>query len=241
MPPAINDQKWSWTKARLKAVYLDAFTEMGKGAIADAAGINRKTFQIWRNHPDYKRYLAELVFSDGMADRVERTKTRKGLAEKLAARLAEKLDSPGLFVGEKVSSLLKALEDILAGLGTDADKYAQAATAPRLSGAKLEGLSIAERINRIADPAERENARRALLSLFQDYIGVANGQYTPDGPAPADSSLLDGPAADGPQAQDLPTAGATAADLIETAPEQGPDVPDMGSRSLLDSSMLEMT
>ena len=83
------------------------------------------------------------------------------MADKLVARLSEKLDSPGLFVGEKVSSLIKALEDILAGINQDAGTYERAAAAPRESAVRAEGIEISERIARITDPDRRDRFRSA--------------------------------------------------------------------------------
>jgi hypothetical protein len=182
LPPAPLDGKWTWTKAKLKAVYLEALTDLEKTTIAAAVGVDRKTLFSWRRHADYRRYLATLVLEDGLADRVERIKGRKTLSEKLFTKLSTRLDKD-LADGEKLAPLLKAHKDLLQGLQEDADdlgeklKDAAPAEGPRRS------FDLVERVNGIADPVERETVKRHLLAMLREHL---DGRAGPDVPIDAE-------------------------------------------------------
>ena len=245
LPPAPIDARWTWTKAKLKAVYLDALTDLDKSAISDAVGIHRKTFFTWRQHADYRRYLAALVFEDGLADRVERVKSRKSLAQKLGEKLAAKLDMPGALIGEKLAPLLKAHKDMLDGLGEDADDLAQKAADGAGPETPRRAFDLVDRVNGIADPVERETVKRHLLGMLRDYL---EGRAGPDAPIDADVLPAEAPGAaangmppaaplatsgmldhDGPRPIETPEhapEGPTVADLIEAAPDGPTMTPD---------------
>jgi hypothetical protein len=234
LPPAPTDARWTWTKAKLKAVYLDALTDLDKTAIADAVAVDRKTLFRWRQHADYRRYLAALVFEDGLADRVERVKSRKSLAQKLGEKLAQKLDGNDALFGEKLAPLLKAHKDMLDGLQDDADDLAQKAGDAAGPETPRRAFDLVDRVNGIADPVERETVKRHLLGMLRDYLEGRAGPETPidaealppetpgraaAAPALGMSGMLD---QDGPRSPETPGAamqGPTVADLIEAAPD----------------------
>lgn len=244
LPPAPSDDKWDWTAARLKAIYLDGFTDLSKAEIADLAGVSPRGFYKWRQHPDYKRYLAELVFSDGLADRVERAKTRKGIASKLAEKILSRLDTPGDNLNtEKLPALIKALEELLGGLRDDSATWEKKTIGAALVGdtePRRAGLDLVNRINAIEDPAERATVKKHLLSVFREYIGaerdapLAGANGTEKGSSVLDSrvsSVLDAETVSG----DENTAGEneTPGDLdsFEMDPPSDAAAPDTGTRA----------
>lgn len=173
LPPEPLDARWTWTKQKLKAVYLEAFTQMGKGEIAEAIGVRPKALYVWRRAPDYRRYLATLIAADGLADRAERVKARKNLADSLQKAIADKLKTPGALAGEKLSSLLRAQREMLDALQEDATELQELGAeqdAAARAGQKRPALDLAERIQAIADPTERETVKRHLLKLMGDYL-----------------------------------------------------------------------
>jgi len=173
LPPEPADARWSWTKQKLKAVYLEAFTESTKADIAEAVGIDAKTLYKWRRAPDYRRYLATLIAADGLADRAERVKARKGLADTLGKAIRLKLDAPGALAGEKLSSLLRAQREMLDALEKDATELQELGAeqdAAARAGKARPALDMAERLAQITDPNEREIVKRHLLTMMSEYL-----------------------------------------------------------------------
>jgi transposase-like protein len=202
LPPTAQDPEWTWTPARLKAVYLEAFTDIEKKQIAEMCDVHVNTLFAWRKQGDYKRYMAELVYSDGVAEKVQRNKTRKTVADGLLVAIMDKLKTPGALAGEKVSALVKSFNDILTSLGDDVTQWqdiSEAAQAGR--PAKSDGAGMADYIKRIEDPEERETLRRHLLEIFKAQIdrasarpsrqdtGIIEAETVPD--EPLDSAALD--------------------------------------------------
>jgi hypothetical protein len=216
LPPAPSDPRWSWTAARLKAVYLDAFTDLGRAEIAELVGCSRRGFFKWTQQPDYKRYLAELVFSDGLADKVSRAKTRKAIADKLAAKVLDRLAS-GNVNAERLPDLVRSLESLLTGLREDATDWERKASGAALapdSGPRRSGLDLVERINAIADPGERATVKRHLLSLFREYIGADQDA------AAAQAAAVDAPAEPTARPSSMPDAAQVSSLLdVETPAE----------------------
>jgi transposase-like protein len=175
LPPDPVDARWTWTRPKLKAVYLEAFTEMSKAEIAEALGADPKTLYKWRRAPDYRRYLAVLIAADGLADRAERVKARKNLAQSLGDAIAKKMKTPGALDGEKLSSLLRAQREMLDALQDDAESLrelgAEQDSAAR-AGQARPGMDLAERLAAIPDQAERDIVRKHLLKLMGEYMGT---------------------------------------------------------------------
>lgn len=229
LPPEPADPAWSWTHEKLKAVYLDAFTELSKTQIAEHVGIDKRTIFRWRAHPDYKRYLAQLVYTEGLADRVERIKARKKLASQLETALAAKLSDPIALAREKIAPLLKAQAELLHGLADDVgnfEEHAANAQQQRVAGA---GFDLAQKIAQIQDPTERETVKKHLLALFKEYVDksaqtpVIDGELAGDTEKPGsaqthvvESSTLDTSSAAGRPDTENPAGAELAGDLLES-------------------------
>lgn len=222
LPPEPVDARWTWTKQKLKAVYLEAFTEMTKAEIAAALDASPRGLYQWRRAPDYRRYLAALIAADGLADRAERVKARKGLADTLGKAIRLKLDTPGALAGEKLSSLLRAQREMLDALEKDATALqelgAEQDSAAR-AGQARPALDLAERLATITDPHERDIVKKHLLALMSEYMDAPKIidatpiiDSAPEADAEADARAVAGPSAparapDAPQScpQDLDT------------------------------------
>jgi DNA-binding XRE family transcriptional regulator len=215
VPPQPSDPTWTWTAQKLKAVYLEAFTDIQKKQIAELVGVSTQTIFNWRKQGDYKRYMAELVYSDGVAETVQRNKTRKTVADALLVQIMNKLSTPGALAGEKVSAMIKTLNDLLISIGEDVaawDKITEAAQAGKPT--RQDGADVADYIRHIEDPEEREALRRHMLAIFKAQI---DGQ-----PAPRATRIIDAEAIQPDQ---------TAAPVLDTnnaisdsAPEAPPEL-----------------
>lgn len=212
LPPTPQEAGWTWTPEKLKAVYLEAFTDIQKSQIAEMVGVDPKTLYKWRTQGDYKRYMAELVYSDGMAEKVQRNKTRKEVADKLLVVILDKLGKPGALAGEKVSALIKVMNDLMISIGEDVAGW-EKATAQALAGkpVKQDGSDMAEYIRTIEDPAERETVRRHLLQIFKAHIDARASRETPDATDAIDTEAIpgelaedEGAATETPQAETRP-------------------------------------
>lgn len=238
LPPAPMDDNWTWTADRLKAVYLDAFTDLNKVEISDACGMSARGFYKWRQHADYKRYLAELVFSDGLADKVERTKTRKDMASKLLIKIMKRLDAKGdMLAEEKLPTLIKAFEELMSGITSDAAEFERKTAGAVLIGdtePQRVGLNLVNKINEIKDPDERATVKKHLLSVFREYIGderttpaaTPNAIETTAEPAETDetpeSSTLDNETAAADETTSPPPPPAESLDAFEMSPPPEP-------------------
>ncbi len=235
LPPEPSAPNWIWTKDRLKAVYLDAFTNLEKAAIAEAVGVSVRGLFEWRRAPDYRRYLAALIAADGLADRAERVKARKGLAQTLEDRLTERMKNPNALDGEKLSSILRAHRELVDSLAEDSEALRQSAEAAGPMKAARPDLDLVARIAAIPDPAERETVKRHLLELMRDYIDAPRVMsaapvvdVTPEPPEPTQepAGAPPEPAPSAPESQDL--------DGFEPAPEPSPSAPQALSASDLE-------
>ena len=185
LPPQPVDQSWTWTRAKLKAIYLDAFTDIAKTEISEIVKITDRTLRTWRNHPEYKKYLADLVYSDGLASKIERTKIRKKIADKLTERIIDKLNAgPSPF--ESLTQLLKSYNDLLVAMGQDVETWeiASAGQSGDVSRRKTEGLNLVDQINAIENLAERETVKRHLLKIFKNYMQAGPARDTTAASAP---------------------------------------------------------
>lgn len=173
LPPDPVDARWTWNRPKLKAVYLDAFTQLSKAEIAEALDLDPKTLYKWRRAPDYRRYLAALIAADGLADRAERVKARKSLALSLGDAITARMATPGALAGEKLSSLLRAQREMLDALQEDAESLRELGAeqdAQARAGAARPGLDLVEKLALISDPTEREIVKRHLLRLMGEYL-----------------------------------------------------------------------
>lgn len=243
LPPEPVDARWSWTKQKLKAVYLEAFSDLDKGEIAEATGVDPKTLWKWRRAPDYRRYLATLIAADGLADRAERVKARKGLADTLGKAIAEKLKTPGALAGEKLSSLLRAQREMLDSLEEDATALQELGAeqdAAARAGKARPGLDLAERIAAIADPTERDTVKRHLLRLMGEYLDaprVMDAQTvidaSPDAAVGEQSAAASVPSAEQSSAQDANSftedEATSAPNPTSASPTEAPSVPQVSA------------
>lgn len=210
LPPEPVDARWSWTKQKLKAVYLEAFTESTKADIAEAVGIDAKTLYKWRRAPDYRRYLATLIAADGLADRAQRVKARKTLADTLGKAIAEKLKNPSALAGEKLSSLLRAQREMLDALEKDAtalQELGEEQDSAARAGKARPALDMGERLAQITDPHERDIVKRHLLAMMSEYL---------DAPKIMDAETVSEPDA---RAVAEPSAPARALDAPQSSPQ----------------------
>ena len=187
LPPAPQEAGWTWTEQKLKAVYLEAFTDIQKKQIAEMVGVSTQTFFNWRSQGDYKRYMAELVYSDGLGEKVQRNITRKKVADALLLVILDKLSKPGALAGEKVSALVKSFNDLLLSIGEDAAGW-EKVTAQAQAGTPVstDGSQMAAYIRAIDNPEERETVRRHLLEIFKSHMDGG-----PRAPAREHTEILD--------------------------------------------------
>ena len=192
LPPTPTSARWNWTRQKLKAVYLDAFANLGTEETAQAVGVKRVAIWSWRRAPDYKRYLATLIAADGLADRAQRVKARKTLAQSLGDAIALKMQSPSALAGEKLSSLLRAQREMLDALQDDAQSLAELGqeqdAAARANGPRP-ALDFAERLAAIPDQAEREIVRKHLMQMMGDYLEtprILDAETVPNEPGAAE-------------------------------------------------------
>lgn len=198
MPPPVQESSWTWTPEKLKAVYLDAYTELSKSEIAEIVSVDPKTFYKWRNQVDYKTYLAALVYTDGLGDRVERVKKRRALADKMVSGIMRKLEADDWADREKLPALIKALETLLTAIGDDVNKWEDASALAAAGRAAPRGaLDMAARLAEVEDPKERETIKRYLLSTFKGYIDGAASR------APIPGEVEKPPRAEGESAHSL--------------------------------------